>query len=533
MTRWTVYALVGVALAFVAIGMLFVPRLGIEADEALITNGIYDHGDPWYSWKFADVELPIMLISYLGALKAWFYNGVFLFAAPRPIILRLPMLLMAAGTLWLFFELLDRTLSRRAAWIGTMLLATDTSYLLLNTADYGPVTLQFVFKLAALVLLVRFHKTGSRRDLAYAFFLLGLGLWDKAVFAWVLFGLAAAALAVFPREVRKHLSPANIAVAGVTMLAGALPLVIYNIDRPLETLRSNAHLEQTSVMAKAVLVRGTMDGSVMFGFLTAVEPGPQPGQPNHWYQSLSLAASRWTGHPRRNVMLVAAIAAVLSLLIFWKRLWNSPARAPVLFGLIACAGTWLPMVLTAGAGRAAQHVILLWPFHLIPIAAVLAQIPSRVIPAIVTALLCGSNLAVTNQYYADLIVNGPALRWTDAMDPLHRYLTDLHARRIVAADWGFIETMNLLSEGELPMYYVPYADAGTSQSADQAASALLRDPASIFVAHAQGLAIHPKERAALEDLARREQYQEEILTTVQDRNGRPTFDVFRFRKLHL
>ena len=39
-------------------------------------------------------------------------------------------------------------------------------------------------------------------------------MWDKAVFAWVLFGLAIAAMAVFPREVRKHLSGANIAVAG-------------------------------------------------------------------------------------------------------------------------------------------------------------------------------------------------------------------------------------------------------------------------------------------------------------------------------
>ena len=521
MTRWTLCALIGVSLAFVAAGMLFVPRLGIEVDEAIVTNGIYDHGDPWYSLKFADVELPIMLISYLGALKAWFYNGVFLFTPPRPIVMRLPMLFFAAGTLWLFFDLLDRTLSRRAAWIGTLLLATDTSYLLLNTADYGPVTLQFVFKLAALVLLVRFHKSESKSELAYAFFFLGLGLWDKAVFGWVLFGLAVAAAAVFPRDLRKHLSRANIAVAGLAMLAGALPLVIYNIARPLETLRSNARLEQASVLAKAELLRRTMDGSVMFGFLTAVEPGPQPGQPNHWYQSLSLAASRWTGHPHHNAMLLIAVASALALIYFWK----SPVRQPILFGLIACAATWLPMVLTAGAGAAAQHVILLWPFHFIPVAAVLARIPAAR-AAILTVLVCGSNLAVTNQYYADLIVNGPAVRWTDAMDPLQRYLTDLRAQRIIAADWGFIETMNLLSEGELPMYY---ADT----SSDQAVEALLRDPSNVFVAHSPGFAFHPQERAALENLARREQYQQEPLTTIQDRNGRPTFDVFRFRKLHL
>ncbi len=521
MSSATRLGLIAVAVAFVAAGMLFVPRLGIEADEAIVANGIYAHGSPWYSWKFGNTEVPVMLISYLGALKTWFYKGVFLFAAPRPIVLRLPMLLFAAASLWLFFELLNRTIGYRAAWIGTLLLATDTSYLLLNTADYGPVTLQFVLKLGALVLLVRFHQNANKQDLAWAFFLFGLGMWDKAIFAWVLFGLAIAALAVFPSDLRKHLSGANIAVAGLAMLAGALPLVIYNLARPLETLRSNAHLSQMELPHKTVILEQTMDGYVMFGFLTAVDPGPQPGEPKHWYQSLSLAASRWTGHPHQNAMLWAAIASVLSLAF----LWRSQARAPILFGLIACAATWLPMVLTAGAGGAAHHVILLWPLQLLPIAAVLARIPAAP-AALVTALLCGSNLAVTNQYYADLIRNGPTVRWTDAMDPLQRYLMDLHAQQIVAADWGFMETMNLLSEGELPM---AYADT----SSDQAVDALLVDPQNVFVAHSAGLAYHPDERAALEDAARRENYQEEPLTTIQDRNGRPTFDVFRFRKLHL
>ena len=220
-------------------------------------------------------------------------------------------------------------------------------------------------------------------------------------------------------------------------------------------------------------------------------------------------------------MLIIAAACALSIIFLWK----STIRKPILFGLIACLGTWLPMVLTSGAGAAAQHVILLWPFHLIPIAAVLSQL-SGLRVAIVTTLLCASNLLVTNQYYADLVVNGPAIRWTDAMDPLHRYLADSRARRIVAADWGFMETMNLLSEGELPMYY---ADT----SSDQAIEAMLRDPANVYVTHAKGLAFHPQERASLEAVAQREQYQQEPLTTILDRNGRPAFDVFRFRKLHL
>ncbi len=86
--------------------------------------------------------------------------------------------------------------------------------------------------------------------------------------------------------------------------------------------------------------------------------------------------------------------------------------------------------------------------------------------------------------------------------------------------------MNLLSEGRLPMYY-----AGTGS--DDSIRGLLREADSVFVAHAKGAAIHPQERAALEYVAQREDYVEEPVATIVDRNGRPAFDVFRFRKLHL
>ena len=68
-----------------------------------------------------------------------------------------------------------------------------------------------------------------------------------------------------------------------------------------------------------------MDGYVLFGFLTSVEPGPQPGQPNHWYQSLSLAASRWTGHPHRNVMLVGGDRVGAGAGVFLWRIARAPA----------------------------------------------------------------------------------------------------------------------------------------------------------------------------------------------------------------
>ena len=139
------------------------------------------------------------MISYMGALKTWFYLALFAFVKPGPVSLRLPTVLAGAAAVWLFFLLLDRTIGRRAAWIGALLLATDSMFVILEAIDYGPNALHFVLKLGAMLLLVRFHREGAALDVWRArFFLFGLGLWEKAIFAWVLIGIGLATLMVFP-----------------------------------------------------------------------------------------------------------------------------------------------------------------------------------------------------------------------------------------------------------------------------------------------------------------------------------------------
>lgn len=482
----------------------------------MLANGIYDHGDPWYSWKFGGSEIPVMLISYLGALKTWIYNPYFLLWKPGAISLRLPTILAGAASLCIFFALLDSFAGRLAAWIGTVLLATDSVFLLMETTDFGFVALQCLLKLSAILLLLRFHRRGSPWALAAAFFLFGLAMWDKAVFAWVLFGLAAGAMVAFPRELWSHVTKRNLAIASASLIFGALPLVIYNIARPLETIRMNAKLMPETAFRKAVILFRTLDGYAFFGFMTASDAGPHPGTPHGMLQWLSLRLSDWTGTPDRNLILTAFALSVF-IALFARR-----ARKPVLFGIVTCAATWLAMAFTQGAGATVQHAFLLWPFHLLAIAVALAQIPSRAAAA-VTALLCISNVAVTNHYYADLIRNGPAIRWTDAVDPLERYLAGSKPQKIFVMDWGFFETLNLLSEGELPVYNGDVSDTGMLDR-------IVSGPNHLFVAHTPQYAYQPEMRARLEERARADGFQEESIARISDRNGRRTFEVFRFRK---
>ena len=502
-------ALAAILLLFIATAMLFVSRPGIEADETLVANPALFY---WHS-------IPLMLMSYMGALKAWFYLALFAVVKPGPVSLRTPTVLVGAAAVWLFFLLLDRTIGRRAAWIGAALLATDTMFVILEAIDFGPNALHFLFKLGGMLLLVRFYKERLTWTLAAGFFLFGLGLWDKAIFAWVLFGISMAALIVFPREVWSLVTLRNLAIAIVSMIVGALPLVIYNIARPLDTFKSNVHLMHESFDHKVVLLERTTNGAAFFGFFTSVDPPPHPGEAKTLLAKTSKAISDALHQPTYNFTIGAFCAALLGI-------FARAARKPVLFGLIACAGTWLPMVLTAGAGGAAHHVILLFPFQFLAIAAALAAIPWNWLAAALTCVLCASNLAVTNEYYWELIRNGPDIRWTDAVYPLEKLLETLRSPNIYIADWGIFETVNMLGDGAIPVRAPDWTDV-------EGLRGIVSDPRAAFVAHTPRFAYFPQQRAMLEDAAASGGYEEVPIETIYDRNGRPTFDVFRFRKIPL
>jgi len=502
-------ALAAILLLFIATAMLFVSRPGIEADEALVANPAL------YSWH----HVPLMLMSYMGALKAWFYLALFNLVAPGPLSLRLPTVLVGAVAIWLFFLFIDRTVGRLAAWIGALLLATDSMFVILEAIDYGPNAVHFVLKLGAMLLLIRFHRDGSAWALAAGCFLFGLGLWDKAIFAWALAGVAMATILIFPGAVWRLLTIRNLAIAAASLIAGALPLVIYNIARPLDTFKSNVHLTREPVTHKAIVLGRTLNGAVLFGFFTSLEPAPHPGEANSRFLKVSRAISEAARQPTSNLTIAALCASCLGLLA-------RASRKPVLFGLLASAGTWLPMVLTAGAGAAAHHVILLWPFQFLSIAAALAAIPWRWIAVAATLALCAANLAVTNEYYWEMVRNGPDIRWTDAIYPLERRLESLRSPDIYIVDWGIFESINLVSDNTAPVRAVDFSNQDSLRK-------IVSDPRAAFVAHTAKFAYFPQQRATLEDAAASGGYEEVPIEIIYDRNGRATFDVFRFRKIPL
>ena len=475
-----------------------------------------------------------MLMSYLGTLKAWVYAPVFALWAPSLFSIRIPVLLVGAATVWLFFVLLRQIAGPRAALFGSLLLATDTTFLLTVCFDWGPVALQHLLLVGGMVLLVRFHRRGRALALAAGSFLFGLAAWDKALFFWVLAGLAIAALVIVPRKVLRRLTWCHVGVAALSVCLGALPLILYNLQHDLATFRENARYSTQGVYSKLWGLRTSANGSCLFGYLVREQPPEHALPPQTPLEKTALALSQAAGQPRRNLMTPALLAAVL--LLPW--IWRTAARRAVLFGAAVLAVAGAQMLLTPGAGGSAHHHVLLWPFPHLVIAAALTSAADRLRhagrPALLIALvvLCAANLAVTNEYLAQFVRNGPAPVWTDAVMPLSAALRAIPARQVLITDWGIFDSLRLLSSGALPLRQVVDLLGKPALSAVEKRflGELFASPANVFVTHTGENEEFRGMRARLEELATEAGFQQVVLRAVHDRHGRAIFEVLSYRK---
>src|SRR5262249_42155200 len=146
-------------------------------------------------------RIPLMLMTYLGTLKSWIYRPIFHILGTSIWVIRLPMLLAGAASVWLFYLLIRRVAGGRAGMVGCSLLAADSLYLLTVCFDWGPVALQHLLLVSGLLLLVRFYQTKSHRSLGWGWALLGLAMWDKALAIWMLAGIGIAGIVVLKKEI--------------------------------------------------------------------------------------------------------------------------------------------------------------------------------------------------------------------------------------------------------------------------------------------------------------------------------------------
>jgi hypothetical protein len=471
-----------------------------------------------------------MVMTYIGSLKTLVYWPIFRILGTGPWTLRIPVVLLGAVTVFIFFRLIRVSHASRgpeAAVIGAFLLATDPVFLLTNTFDWGPVALEHVFLVTGCWFVYRF---GSKLpsdapswSLFAGFLCWGLALWNKAIFAWALGGLVAGGVLVFWPEIKRCLKPRLMLIAAGGFLCGALPLVIYNLSNSSATVTENAHWDPRSVPRKWVQVESAADGLSLFAYMVGEDWWPNPKPP----QSVRGRAAVWIqqhlGEHRRTGMYYLFGALLLAAPWWWK---HRAAR----FSLVFMATSWLLMALTRDAGGSAHHVILLWPFPILFVAVALASLPWRPLLWIIGIGMIGMNLLVLNQYMAQFERNGPGDVFTDALYPLSSALNGYGDRTLYLIDWGLYDNLNLLHQGRLDLRIASGPLSSESPTPEQVGEIrkMLQSPDALILDHVREHEVFPDVGVRLERAAGSLGYRKEIVQTIPDSNGRPMFEIARF-----
>jgi hypothetical protein len=469
-----------------------------------------------------------MVMTYVGALKAQVWRPIFVLAGVSAESIRFPALLIGALGVWWFYRLSLRTVGQRAALAGAALLATDTTYLMTVRWDWGPVAFQHLFLIGGLLALVRFHQTKRLLFVFAGFFAFGLALWDKALFAWSLAALGVTGLVVFHREIWSHLRIATLLAATAGLLAGAYPLIRYNVKNDWVTFRSNAKPNTESYFNKAQLLQHTLNAEAVGApIIREWWDGPHK-QPETAAQRAVVAVSTFLGHPIRNLHELLFVAALLSLPFVWR----TPARRAILFSLIWILLTWIQMAMVQMGGTSTHHTILLWPMPILIIASGLAwasyRVPrGRAVLAAVVGIACAWNLVVTNTWYSNLLRFGGVPAWTDAIYPLSDAMKTAKAEWVCLIEWGFYDNLNGFHQGKLPLCIT---DDPTTPEASKYALMQISNPNILYVTHAPKHAIEKDRTVRYLAFAEANGFRRVHVRHFADSNGRDVVETFRFEK---
>lgn len=514
------------SLLFILLGAIVIPYAGVQNDEALFAAPLYEMNSKDFCFTAFHHQIPIMVMSYIGTLKTLLYVPILAIFGSSVWSVRLPMVFIGATTIFLFYHL-SLSAGRRTAWLAAFLLATDPSFLLTNTFDWGPVALQLFLLVTGCFFLVRFaRRFVSMQDLFIGFFCLGLGLWNKAVFSWALAGLVCAGLAVFWPEVRKALRPRFAAVAAAAFLLGALPFVIFNLRHPNATFESNARFESINVTWKLPEERKTLNGSALFGFLTTRESDEHSKTVFSRRGRVAVWIRTHLGEHRENGLEYVLLLALLAVPWWWR---SRAARFSLIFSVVA----WVAMAITRDAGNSVHHCVLIWPFPQLFVAATLSR--ARWTSAIAAAVIA-ANLLVVNQYVFDFERDGAGTNFTDALFPLSSALADPVSPNdehpIYVVDWGMLNTLALFHQGRLLLRPddSPFSTDTPSESDLRAIAFMFSDPAAIFVGHVPSREVTQGVDERLERAAAESGLRKELIRGIADSNGRPVFEVFRLVK---
>lgn len=475
--------------------------------------GIYGH------------RIPLMTMGYIGAVKTIAFVPLAATMDLSPKSIRYFTIMIGALALVATSAFARRLLGPTAAVLGIILVAIDPSYLIFCRTDYGPTVFMMALKGVALWQLIVWWQTRRSWSLYLAAFAMGLGVYDKTNFLWIVIALAGAALLIVPQFLAR-LRLREAVCAGCLFLIGCLPLIAYNRHWPPPTW--------TTLESHNRLVNGETGA-----------PRSLEGLEHRLLQRTKVLTNLFTATtvnyvrdcPAPRVVVTPAVvftASLITLICYavprLRRRW----RREMLL-LLTTFFIILIAAVTPGA-YGGHHLILAYPFpHLLAAAVVVRcarrfyrmRAPLGAIAA--AAVFCfgfagpaTASLLRYRQVMGQLQRTGGTGNWSDGIYLLDSWLeTHDPDQPVVAVDWGIEQPLAALSQGRLRCVdlLLPIRDAGAYQH-------FFDLPRSRYVLHAPSDTNFPEARDLFLEAARNQGLQLHSVEIITDRTARPILLVY-------
>jgi hypothetical protein len=322
---------------------------GLYYDEVLFINAATGGTSPSFVSRRI-FGVPVMLMSYIGALKAYFYFPIFKLFGVSAVTIRLPVIFISLISLWMIFIVSCFYFNALTSAIVVSLAAFDPIFIFMTKLDFGPIVFMMVLKLLVLFFFIKTVTTQSIRFLWLLVISCMLGIYDKLNFIWFIIALGISAAMLFRAQLFEMLRRqrfSSIAPPVALLIITLLGSFIRIVPLLMQTQKSDTSLwDRISYVLTLYAI--SMNGSELY---TRVLDSQLPsGTMTNYITGLALVLMTIAG-VRMLVQQQRGRAVGLS---FLERMM---ACYLILFALI-----FVQIVLTHKAGGA-HHILMLYPFH--------------------------------------------------------------------------------------------------------------------------------------------------------------------------
>jgi hypothetical protein len=470
---------------------------------------------------------PLMTQDYIGAINTYSAIPFFLVLGMNTVSLRVMATVIGLLTLWLTFRLAHELYGPVAAVLAGLLLAVNPTFIFWSRQGVFVTSAVAAIGLGVVLTWLRWWRTGARRYAIAGAFLVGLGLYIKLLFLWLIVGLGLVAFLVNIdqwQRVRRRIGRGPIGWIGLAFLLGSSPLIVYNLQTggTFDTIGTNLITSYYGTNNLAFLPNLLE----RFRQFAAVLAGS-----HFWY--LGQAYANWLN-------LGLFLVALGITLLFGFGAGQREDRL-ALFPFAVVGSVILASCATVSA-LWVTHFAILSPWPALGVAAAVGLLVRRIglqlngrranwILVLMLAAISASWLAdvVTDvRYHRALAISGGLGAHSDAVEDLAGWLTadERRGAPVVAMDWGIAASVAFLTLGDV----TPVEAFGYDWETDADFAARLEpyidDPESIFLWRAPDEIIFDRSDD-FRELFQPRSLEEDILEAFYERSGRPVLGATR------